>query len=213
MRSLLGIKKFKGVSDQSQDAFLIPYTQARLSSILIACALPRNDPVTGLPTQWHVNSFLYGLDGIKTKLKDTYIVSFKDPWHSRPILSDEHSQMGFKILDNVWCIVRSSDYLEKTMFHKYKDQDIVLHADHEKALEHIDEIYMKELTGQKPISGWNLFRATRKHMGLPQGGTATVCAPYWKQIELNTTFKHIAKQQTSLPKKIQSGIEYLSKMM
>ena len=99
------------------------------------------------------------------------------------------------------------------MFHKYKDQDIVLHADHEKALEHIDEIYMKELTGQKPISGWNLFRATRKHMGLPQGGTATVCAPYWKQIELNTTFKHIAKQQTSLPKKIQSGIEYLSKMM
>lgn len=165
--------------------FQIPYSQARFNSILLACANPHGN-------SWKVNSFLYGDDGIKTLIKDAFIVLFNEEWSKRLVVNDiDIFRLTFKYRTDEYCTVTSSLYSSSIVKHKYVDDvnNFKLSDEHHNSLKKISKYTNSE------INAWELFRKTRIYMNLPDGGKAKTCAKYWKIPSINNKFKELIKNK------------------
>ena len=80
VRMGLGFTRFTG--GKNGDFIHIATNEKDYQFVLSAAAQPKPKSSSNINK---VNGFLWGAEGIKTKLKNCYLVKFKESWHTRPV--------------------------------------------------------------------------------------------------------------------------------
>ena len=171
----------------------IGYTEERTDQIMRAALKPHVDG-------WKVNGFLWGNNGVDTKISECYIVTFEDSWTKRMGMDDVYFERAQG--EYVTLIKTDACLLHKSI------QEFLTISDGGLSKAHFDAIKQMDAETKKiphKLNAWDLFRTCHK---IEQGtGSGITCSPLYKKHKI--VFNNIVASYPTDADKVTEGCKII----
>ena len=185
----------------SVDFSQIPYDQCRMLEIMKAAISPKS-----FETEWHVKRFLWGPNGVESKIQDCYTVEFADSPAARATENCCFERASGEWISVVSLKTKGHTKLDlfKTLSNHVDGHSNGFNHEHHEVLDTLD--LLAESVKEKPLKAWSIFLQCHKIEF--KTSCLKVCSEKYKGYK--DGFKTIAESNTSLNVKLELGCKLIN---